>query len=212
MCVGKAFRRGSNLVIDFSTVDSSGTGITGLTVELSVYNVATSKYWNLSTGIFDSDVETFTTCTSPTGGGLYYRSFTGLYDQCGNELIVHTKATDLVDGDVYDATDRYLLIQDKINDKLPHSIKKNTAISRFKFVMLDETNGDPTQGFTSILAERRLDDDGGWSVMSGSKADEGYGVYSINIQEDDTNGDTGVWRFTASGAQPTIITFLTEEI
>lgn len=98
-------------------------------------------------------------------------------------------------------------------DNLPHSIKKATAIAKFKFVMLDATTGNPTAGFT-ITAARKLDADATWSAMPGSVTivDNGTGVYSIDIAAADTNGDTGVWRFTAPGAETTLITFVTEAV
>lgn len=96
-------------------------------------------------------------------------------------------------------------------DNLPHSIKKNTAIAKFKFVMLDATTGNPAAGF-SITATRKLDAGATWTAMpgSGTIVDNGSGVYSIDINAADTNGDTGVWRFTAPGAETTFITFVTE--
>ena len=96
-------------------------------------------------------------------------------------------------------------------DNLPHSIKKNMAIAKFKFVMLDAVTGNPASGFT-ITAVKKLDADVTWTAMpgSGTIVDNGSGVYSIDIAAADTNGDTGVWKFTASGAETTLITFVTE--
>ena len=95
--------------------------------------------------------------------------------------------------------------------EIPHSIKKNTAIAGLKFVMVDATTGNPAAGFT-VTASRKLDADATWSAMpgSGTIVDNGSGVYSIDIAAADTNGDTGVWRFTAPGAETTLITFVTE--
>ena len=95
-------------------------------------------------------------------------------------------------------------------DKLPHSLKKNTALPGFKFIMRDATTGDPTAGFT-VTAQRKLDADAVWTSMAGAKVDNGDGVYSIDIQAVDNNGLTGAWKFTAPGAKATIITFVTED-
>ena len=94
-------------------------------------------------------------------------------------------------------------------DNLPHSIKKNTAIANFKFVMLSATTKDPLPGLT-VTAERKLDAGGTWLSMAGAIVDDGEGVYSIAINAADTNGDTGTWKFTATGAETTLITFITE--
>jgi len=96
-------------------------------------------------------------------------------------------------------------------DEIPHSIKKNTAIAKFKFVMIDATTGNPASGFT-VTAAKKLDADATWTAMTGSGTivDNGSGVYSIDVSAADTNGNTGVWRFTAPGAEVTLITFVTE--
>jgi hypothetical protein len=92
-----------------------------------------------------------------------------------------------------------------------HSVKKNTAIAKYKFVMLHETTGDPEPGLT-VTAVKKLDAAAAWSAMSGSGTivDNGSGVYSIDISQADSNGDTGVWKFTAPGAKATIISLIFE--
>lgn len=95
-------------------------------------------------------------------------------------------------------------------DKLPHSVKKNTAIPYYYFVMFDATTGDPKPSLT-ITAWRRLDAAVAWSAMTGTISPVSDGVYRIAIAAEDTNGGGGAWRFTAPGAKVTIVTFLTEE-
>lgn len=208
MCVGKIFKRGSNLVVCFSVTDSAGAGLTGLTVKFSIYDQTSTNYWDNASGDFDSVGEVLNT-GSEIGDGLYEYVMTSGYALGGTEFRVHIEATESVTGDTYDAAEYCSVILDKIDNKLPHSIKKNTAISSFKFVMISDTTKEPTAGYT-VTSERKLDADASWTAMAGSKVDNGYGVYSINIQAADTNGDTGVWRFTSSGAEDTIITFITE--
>jgi len=96
-------------------------------------------------------------------------------------------------------------------DNLPHSVKKNTIIEKFKFVMFDATTGDPTAGFT-VTATKKLDADAAWSAMTGTIRNLGFGAYDIDINAADTNGDTGIWLFTAPGAKVTFITIVTEEV
>lgn len=146
------------------------------------------------------------TATSIAGGGNGDGiEATGKGTGHGMELIKGTTGKD-IDADEIDG------IKAK-TDNLPHSIKKNTAVAKFKLVMLDATTGNPAAGF-SITATRKLDAGGAWVAMPGSGAivDNGSGVYSIDIAAADTNGDTGVWRFTAPGAEITLITFITEAV
>ncbi len=101
----------------------------------------------------------------------------------------------------------------KALEKAPlHSVKRNTAIPAFKFVMLSSTTGNPVAGLLPITAERKLDADLVYSTMTGPKVDNGFGAYSIDINAADTNGLTGVWKFTAAGAETTFITIVTEAV
>jgi len=93
-------------------------------------------------------------------------------------------------------------------DNLPHSIKKNTAINNFKFVMLSALTGDPMPGLT-VAASRSLDNTN-FTSMANSVSERGSGVYEIDVAAADTNADTGAWKFMATGAEATIITFITE--
>ncbi len=213
MLVGGIYRRVADYVAWFSVADSAGAGITGLTVKFSIYDQASAKHW--SGAAFDSGVEVLI-AGSEIGDGLYEYPLTGGYALGGLDFRLHTEATDTVAGDVYDTAENITTTTDGIKaktDNLPHSIKKNTAIAKFKFVMLDATTGNPTAGFT-VTAVKKLDADGAWSAMpgSGTIVDNGSGAYSIDIAAADTNGDTGVWKFTAPGAEITLITFVTEVI
>lgn len=96
-------------------------------------------------------------------------------------------------------------------DKLPHSIKKNTAIDYFYFIMLDASTGNPTPGYT-VTARRKLDGAASYTTMTGTITDDGDGVYRIAILAADTNGSGGAWKFTAPAAKTTLITFITEEL
>lgn len=215
MRVGGIYRRGANYIAWFSVADSAGAGITGLTVKFSIYDQASSKYWDNGSGDFDSGGEVLNT-GSEISDGLYEYPLTGGYALGGEDFRLHIEATASVTGDTYDTAENFTTTIDGIDAKtnnLPHSIKKNTAIAKFKFVMLDATTGNPTAGFT-VTAVKKLDADGAWSAMpgSGTIVDNGSGAYSIDIAAADTNGDTGVWKFTASGAETTLITFVTEAV
>lgn len=218
MLVGGIYRRGANYVVWFSVADSAGAGITGLTVKFSIYDPIITKYWDNGSGDFDSGGEVLNTATAEIGDGLYEYVLTDGYAKAlgGTSFHVHIEATDSVAGDVYDTAETFISTVDVIKaktDNLPHSLKKSTAIAKFKFAMLDATTRNPTAGFT-ITAVKKLDADVTWTAMpgSGTIVDNGSGAYSIDIAAADTNGDTGVWKFTASGAETTLIMFVTEAV
>ncbi len=213
MLVGGIYRRDANYVAHFSAADSAGAGITGLTVKFSIYDQASTKYW--SGAAFDSGVEVLI-AGAEIGDGLYEYLLTGGYALGGLDFRLHTEATDIVTGDTYDTAENFSAAIDGIKaktDNLPHSIKKNTAVAKFKFAMLSSTTGDLVAGLT-VTATKKLDADAAWSAMpgSGTIVDNGSGAYSIDIAAADTNGDAGVWRFTAPGAKTTLITFVTEAV
>jgi len=214
MSENQIYKNGSDLVATYTAEDSSGEGITGLTVQISIYKISTARYFDNATGLFDSVAEVLNTA-SEIGYGQYKYTMTGAYDADSSNYDLRVVATESVSGDVANKriNQSMIGIPEAIKvktDNLPHSIKKNTAISDFKFVMLDSTTGDPTAGLI-VSAARKLDADASWTSMTGSITDNGDGAYSIDINATDTNGDTGVWRFTASNAKTTLITFITEE-
>lgn len=90
-------------------------------------------------------------------------------------------------------------------------IKKNTALAKYKFAMRSSTTGELLAGLT-VTAERKLGADAAWAGMvnSGTIRNLGSGAYDIDIDAADSNGDTGVWKFTAPGASTTLIAFKTE--
>ena len=116
-----------------------------------------------------------------------------------------------VAGDAPDISCKELVAIQAKTDKLPPSIKKNTAIPYFFFVMLDATTGNPTAGMT-VTAKRKLESASSWTTMAGAITDVGSGVYRIAVQAADTNGSGGAFEFTAPTGKPTVYTFLTEEV
>ena len=93
--------------------------------------------------------------------------------------------------------------------ELPVTIKRNVAIPGYKYVMVSSTTGNPVAGLI-VLAQRKLDADVAWSNMTGAKVDNGFGAYSIDINAVDTDGLTGIWKFTAPGGETTFVTIITE--
>lgn len=215
MSENELYKSGAHLICPYTARDSSNTGIAGLTVEFSIFKRSTAKYFDNGTGLFDSTPEVMNTAAEISHGSYEY-TLTNGYSADDNNYRVRTRATETVTGDIAD----FRVVQSNIGtldaikaktDNLPHSMKKNTAIPDFKFVMLDSTTGNPVAGL-AVTATRKLDDDASWTVMAGSPADNGEGAYSIDITAADNNGDAGIWKFTAPGAKTTFVTFLTEAV
>lgn len=99
-------------------------------------------------------------------------------------------------------------IKDK-TDTLPDGVKKNTALANFMFVMIDSADHvTPKTGLT-ITAQRSIDG-AGFGACANSPAEVANGVYKIDLAAGDLNGDVITLRFTASGADPRLITILTQ--
>lgn len=92
----------------------------------------------------------------------------------------------------------------------PVGLKKNIAVTAFTFSMVDSTDHiTPTAGLT-VTAQRSIDG-GALASCANSVSEIGNGIYKINLATTDMNGDVITLRFTATGADPRIITIFTEE-
>lgn len=100
-----------------------------------------------------------------------------------------------------------LALTDNTAGRIP-TLKKNTPVAKYKFVMIDATTGNPATGKT-VSATVSLDN-GAFTAMANSVTERAFGVYEIDIAAADVNGNTGAFRFTATGCEDTIITFITE--
>lgn len=88
-------------------------------------------------------------------------------------------------------------------------IKKNTALANFMFVMLDSADHvTPKTGLT-ITAERSLDG-GAFGACGNAAAEISAGVYKIDLDAADLNADVVTLKFTASGADPRLLTIVTQ--
>lgn len=86
--------------------------------------------------------------------------------------------------------------------------KKNTALSNFQFLMSDSTNHEPDTGLT-VTAERSIDG-AAFAACANSVTELANGVYTIDLAASDLNGDVVTFKFTATGADQTTITVLTQ--
>lgn len=94
-------------------------------------------------------------------------------------------------------------------DNLPEGIQKNTALSNFEFVMCSSSDHiSPATGLT-VTAQRSIDG-GAFAACANSVTEVGSGVYKINLAGADLNGTVITLKFTATGADATLITVKTE--
>jgi len=110
---------------------------------------------------------------------------------------------------VLDAVDTEVNAIKAKTDNLPEGIQKNTASANFTFFMADD--GDHVSGLTgaTVTATRRLDS-GSFATCANAPTEVGNGIYTINLDAADLNGDIVTLRFTATGADDTVITIKTE--
>jgi len=89
----------------------------------------------------------------------------------------------------------------------PTSLKKNTALAAFMFVMYDSTTHQPATGLT-VSASRSLAG-GAFGACANSPVEVGNGVYSISLAASDTNADVIAFLFTSTGADQTTVVAVT---
>lgn len=88
------------------------------------------------------------------------------------------------------------------------NIKKNQALSSFEFLMMDSADHvTPKTGLT-ITAQRSLDG-ASFASCANSATEVSNGIYKIDLAAADLNGNVVTLRFTASGADPRLITLIT---
>jgi hypothetical protein len=92
---------------------------------------------------------------------------------------------------------------------LQSGIRKNQAIANFPFLMTDSTNHNPAAGLT-VSGSRSIDGGAFGSGTIANMTEVGNGVYQCDLGAGDLNGDTIVFRFTASGADDLVVTLVTD--
>lgn len=92
--------------------------------------------------------------------------------------------------------------------KTTYYIHKNTAVTAFPFVMTDSTTGAPSTGLT-VTATRSLDG-AAFSACANSATELSNGVYLITLATTDTNANTVMLRFTATGANDLLLSIITQ--
>lgn len=87
-------------------------------------------------------------------------------------------------------------------------LEKNVAFPNFEFMMYDEDDHLTGKTGLSITAQRSIDG-GAYAACANSPAEVSDGLYKIDFAAADLNGDSITFRFTATGADPTVISVVT---
>lgn len=198
---------GVTLTVD---VDTGGGAVTGFN-RLQINTAADTNFY--SSGIGGSKFTAFVTAGTVDGvsrvGYVVYEFRLGAlipYDLptrtdllVTNGLITTAETSVLAD----------LALVRMNTDNLPSAVKKNTALNAFPFFMVRST--DHVTGATglAVTAERSLDG-GAFAPTTNAPTEIANGIYIINLSAADLNANTVALRFTASNADPRIVTLVTK--
>ena len=87
--------------------------------------------------------------------------------------------------------------------------KKNVALNDIVFYMVDDTD-HVTPEIGRTVTEEVSKDGGAWAAAAGTTTEIGNGAYGFDATAADMNADTVAFKFTATGADPVILTFSTK--
>jgi hypothetical protein len=87
------------------------------------------------------------------------------------------------------------------------NVKKNQACAGFTFTMIDATTKEPSTGL-AITATRRQDG-GAATLCDNSVVELANGIYAIDFTANDMNANKITFRFTAAGADDTVVELVT---
>jgi hypothetical protein len=93
-------------------------------------------------------------------------------------------------------------------DNLPEGVKKNTALNNFEFFMAD--SADHVTGKTGLTVTGTVSIDGAaFTALTNSVTEVANGIYKIDLAAADLNGTFLTLKFTATGADATLISLKT---
>lgn len=107
----------------------------------------------------------------------------------------------------YTAPDNATISQ--IASDLPSRITKNVALAAFPFFMSDSTDHVSGKTGLTVTAQRSIDG-AAFAACANAPAEVSAGWYKIDLAATDLNGNTIALKWTASGADPTNMTIVTE--
>lgn len=95
-------------------------------------------------------------------------------------------------------------------DSLSTTPTKNAALSDIPVYMVDSTDHVTPETGLTLTVERSLDG-GAFASATGTAAEIGSGLYQFDASAADMNGDQVVLKFTATGADPFLVSIQTTE-
>ena len=130
------------------------------------------------------------------GNGWYNIALTTSHTDTIGDLAIHIEGTNADPSDI------------ACNVVYNSNIKKNQALSAFEFLMIDSADHfSPKTGLT-VTSERSIDGNS-FASCSNSASAVANGIYKIDLTASDLNGNVITLRFTATGADPRLITIIT---
>lgn len=199
------------ILLDWSETGSTVYGIVERDADNALLNDADGSfstgavadpYWSLTEHSIIKGRYSATRSDATWADGLHTFA---IYDQSGTASV---PASDIIigTGSLFIVSDTEVILDDSIAGI---KVKKNAALSGFTFYMVKSTdNVTPATGLT-ITGQVSIDG-GAFAALTNSATEIGNGVYTINLAAADLNGDTITLKFTASGANPEIITIITQ--
>lgn len=91
------------------------------------------------------------------------------------------------------------------------TIRKNTALSNFEFLLIQSSDHVTPATGISVTAQRSIDG-GAFGAATNSATEVSNGIYKINLSAADLNGDVITFKFTGTGADARYITVATEPL
>jgi hypothetical protein len=89
-------------------------------------------------------------------------------------------------------------------------IKKNTALGAFEFPMYDSADGRTGKTGLTVTGTRSLDG-AAFGALTNAVAEVANGIYKVDLAAGDLNADVVTLKFTATGADATLITIITQD-
>lgn len=194
------FKKGATVRIYWNSFSLAGASITRSTNgTISVYEDGGTTQF--TTGV--TDTEDFDTLT---GVHLIAIDTSQADYEAGKDYAVVLSAA-TIDGRTVNAVLAHFSIENRFVPGVP---KKNVALNDVPFYMVSSTDHvTPATGLT-ITAQRSLDGGATWTSATGTVAEAQNGLYHFDASAADMNGTNVVLRFSATGADPALISIRTQ--
>ena len=166
----------------------------GETVTLTIRKKSDGWYWTGTAWQAGATTVATTEDTTILGSAITSAYYSGTSPDAPHVWVMKTAGGDIIAGD---PTDDVIAIQ------------KNKALDDFEFLMVSSVDHiSPITGLT-LNGQRSLDG-AAFASVGGARAEVGNGIYKFDALAADTNCNIGTWRFYATGADDTFITFMTK--